>query len=51
MRLDPATADEFRSILATVAAIPVTPFGPDGAPDWDCHARLIGPAGSTQRSR
>ena len=41
MRLDPATADEFRSILATVAAIPVTPFGPDGAPDWDCHARLI----------
>jgi 4-hydroxy-tetrahydrodipicolinate synthase len=41
MRLDPATADEFRSNLATVAAIPVTPFGPDGAPDWDCHARLI----------
>jgi 4-hydroxy-tetrahydrodipicolinate synthase len=41
MHLDPATADEFRGILATVAAIPVTPFGPDGAPDWDCHARLI----------
>ena len=42
MRLDPATADEFRGILATVAAIPVTPSGPDGAPDWDCHRRLIG---------
>jgi 4-hydroxy-tetrahydrodipicolinate synthase len=42
MHLDPATADEFRGILATVAAIPVTPFGPDGAPDWECHARLIG---------
>jgi 4-hydroxy-tetrahydrodipicolinate synthase len=42
MQIDPAVADEFLDILATVAAVPVTPFGPDGAPDWDCHARLIG---------
>ncbi len=41
MRIDPAVTDEFLGILATVAAVPVTPFGPDGAPDWDCHARLI----------
>ena len=41
MRIDPAVTDEFLEILATVAAVPVTPFGPDGAPDWDCHARLI----------
>ena len=37
MSIDPAVTDEFRTILATVAAVPVTPFGPDGAPDWDCH--------------
>ena len=43
MRLDPATAAEFRAVLATVAAVPVTPFGPDGAPDWDSHARLHRP--------
>ena len=42
MQIDPAVTDEFLEILATVAAVPVTPFGPDGAPDWDCHARLIG---------
>ena len=41
MRIDPAVTDEFQEILATVAAVPVTPFGPDGAPDWDCHGRLI----------
>ena len=41
MSIDPAVTDEFRDILATVAAVPVTPFGPDGAPDWDCHGRLI----------
>ena len=41
MRIEPAVTDEFLEILATVAAVPVTPFGPDGAPDWDCHARLI----------
>src|SRR5262249_51832472 len=27
--------------LATVAAIPVTPFGPGGEVDWDAHARVI----------
>ena len=31
----------FAAALATVAAIPVTPFGPDGQVDWDAHARLI----------
>ena len=41
MHIDPAVTDEFLDILATVAAIPVTPFGPDGAVDWDGHARLI----------
>ncbi len=42
MSLDPALAAELRQALATVAAIPVTPFGPDGAPDWDAHTRIIG---------
>jgi 4-hydroxy-tetrahydrodipicolinate synthase len=42
MTLDPATASDLRIALATVAAIPVTPFGPGGDPDWDAHARIIG---------
>ena len=41
MNLDQATADQFRQALATVAAVPVTPFGPDGSADWDTHGRLI----------
>ncbi|HEV3292157.1 MAG TPA: dihydrodipicolinate synthase family protein [Streptosporangiaceae bacterium] len=41
MTLDHASADELRSALATVAAIPVTPFGPDGQVDWDAHGRVI----------
>jgi 4-hydroxy-tetrahydrodipicolinate synthase len=41
MSVDPAAADQLRGALATVAAIPVTPFGPDGQVDWDAHARLI----------
>ncbi len=41
MSLDPATADQLRSALATVAAIPVTPFGLDGQVDWDAHDRVI----------
>jgi 4-hydroxy-tetrahydrodipicolinate synthase len=41
MSFDPATADQLRAALATVAAIPVTPFGPDGQVDWDAHGRLI----------
>jgi 4-hydroxy-tetrahydrodipicolinate synthase len=41
MTLDPASAEQLRSALATVAAIPVTPFEPDGQVDWDAHARVI----------
>jgi 4-hydroxy-tetrahydrodipicolinate synthase len=41
MTLDPGTADQLRSALATVAAIPVTPFGPDGQVDWDAHGLVI----------
>src|SRR5215471_12442818 len=41
MTLDPGTADQLRATLATVAAIPVTPFGPDGQVDWDAHGRVI----------
>lgn len=41
MTLDPASADQLRGALATVAAIPVTPFGPDGQVDWDAHGRVI----------
>ena len=41
MTLDLGTADQLRSALATVAAIPVTPFGPDGQADWDAHDRVI----------
>jgi 4-hydroxy-tetrahydrodipicolinate synthase len=41
MTLDPGTADQLRAALATVAAIPVTPFGPDGQVDWDAHGRVI----------
>ena len=36
----PALAD-LRARLATVVAIPVTPFTPDGGVDWDGHAALI----------
>jgi 4-hydroxy-tetrahydrodipicolinate synthase len=41
MSLDPGTADQLRSALATLVAVPVTPFGPDGQVDWDAHARVI----------
>jgi 4-hydroxy-tetrahydrodipicolinate synthase len=41
MTFDPATADQLRSTLATVAAIPVTPFGPDGQVDTGAHGRVI----------
>jgi len=41
MSLEPAAADQLRTALATVAAIPVTPFDADGAPDWDAHAAVI----------
>jgi 4-hydroxy-tetrahydrodipicolinate synthase len=39
--LDPGPADRLRSALATVVAIPVTPFDDAGEVDWDAHARLI----------
>ena len=42
MNLDPATADQLRQSLATVAAVPVTPLRADGSADWDTHGRLIG---------
>lgn len=42
MSLDQATASELREALATVAAIPVTPLGPGGGPDWEAHHRIIG---------
>src|SRR5215831_14645398 len=35
------TLDLLRSALATAAAVPVTPFGPDGQVDWDAHDRVI----------
>jgi 4-hydroxy-tetrahydrodipicolinate synthase len=41
MPLDSVTADTLRTALATVVAIPVTPFGPDGAVDWDTYGRLL----------
>jgi hypothetical protein len=41
MTLDPGTADQLRAALATVAAIPVTPFGADGQGDWDAQGRVI----------
>ena len=41
MTLDLGSADQLRSALATVAAIPVTPFGPDGQVDWEAHERVI----------
>jgi 4-hydroxy-tetrahydrodipicolinate synthase len=42
MSMDASAADQLRGTLATVAAIPVTPFAPGGEPDWDAHARVIG---------
>ena len=41
MSLDSATAARLKDALATVVAIPVTPFDAAGDVDWDTHARLI----------
>src|SRR5437763_5975552 len=41
MTLDGLAAERLKTALATVAAVPVTPFGPGGGPDWDAHARVI----------
>src|SRR6478672_11051961 len=40
MSLTPATAETLRQALATVVAVPVTPFGADGSPDWAAYAAL-----------
>ncbi len=42
MSLPSAAAAELRAALATVAAIPVTPLGAGGEPDWEAHGRIIG---------
>jgi 4-hydroxy-tetrahydrodipicolinate synthase len=34
-------AEQMRNALATVAAVPVTPFQGDGEVDWAAHARII----------
>ncbi len=41
MSLDSAAAGRLKDALATVVAIPVTPFDAAGDVDWDTHARLI----------
>jgi len=40
MTLTPAAAQNLRQALATVVAVPVTPFQADGTPDWDTYAAL-----------
>jgi len=39
--LDPVTAERLKSVLATVVAIPVTPFDDVGQVDWEAHARVV----------
>ncbi len=39
--LDPDTAERLKSAIATVVAIPVTPFDDAGDIDWDAHARVV----------
>ena len=41
MSLDSAAADRLKGALATVVAIPVTPFDASGDVDWEAHAGLI----------
>lgn len=41
MALEPSPFNELRLRLATVIAIPVTPFAADASVDWDAHAALI----------
>jgi 4-hydroxy-tetrahydrodipicolinate synthase len=40
MSLTPAVAQNLRQALATVVAVPVTPFQAGGNPDWDTYAAL-----------
>jgi 4-hydroxy-tetrahydrodipicolinate synthase len=42
MTFTPAVAHDLRQVLATVVAVPVTPFQADGKPDWDTYAALTG---------
>ena len=42
MSFTPAAAANLRQAVATVVAVPVTPFLPDGNPDWDTYAALTG---------
>jgi 4-hydroxy-tetrahydrodipicolinate synthase len=39
--LDERATERLKSALATVVAIPVTPFDDAGEVDWDAHARVI----------
>ncbi len=41
MTLETSRFDDLRHRLATVIAIPVTPFAADGSADWDNHAALV----------
>jgi 4-hydroxy-tetrahydrodipicolinate synthase len=41
MSLDQGSAGRLKGALATVVAVPVTPFDDAGAVDWDAHARVI----------
>ncbi len=41
MSLDQGSASRLKSALATVVAIPVTPFDEAGEVDWDAHARVV----------
>jgi 4-hydroxy-tetrahydrodipicolinate synthase len=41
MNVKPVPADALRDALATVVAIPVTPFARDGGVDWDTYATLL----------
>jgi len=40
MSLTPADVQKLRQALATVVAVPVTPFQAGGTPDWDTYAAL-----------
>src|SRR5690348_1904307 len=40
MTFTPADAQDLRQALATVVAVPVTPLGADGSPDWAAYAAL-----------
>ncbi len=41
MSLHPDAADRLKEALATVVAIPVTPFDESGDIEWDAHARVV----------